>query len=114
MLERYSIGQSAEEIKQRFQVEATDGYEPRYNAAPTQLLPVITNQHPEGFSFFYWGQVPQWSNNRAISWQIDKCRGGATTGKSDFEKCTYKQTMSGAGRWVLRLANNWQKKQSAI
>lgn len=70
MLERYSIGQSAEELKQRFEVEVTDAYQPRYNAAPTQLLPVITNQHPEGFSFFYWGQVPQWSNNRAISGKL--------------------------------------------
>jgi len=67
MLERYSIGQSHDEIHKRFRVEATDRYQPRYNAAPTQLLPVITNQHPEGFSFFYWGQIPQWSNNRAIS-----------------------------------------------
>ncbi|MGI9544553.1 MAG: SOS response-associated peptidase, partial [Cyclobacteriaceae bacterium] len=64
------IGLSAEDINQRFKVEATDGYHPRYNAAPTQLLPVITNQHPNGFSFFYWGQVPQWSNNRAISGKL--------------------------------------------
>ena len=70
MLERYSIGQPSDAIHQRFQVVVPERYQARYNAAPTQLLPVITNQHPEGFSFFYWGQVPEWSNNRAISTKL--------------------------------------------
>jgi len=68
MLERYSISTSTEDLSERFEgIEITSGYKPRYNAAPSQLLPVITNENPNGFSFFYWGTAPRWSGRRAIS-----------------------------------------------
>ena len=68
MLERYSLTTSPEQLKERFpEVVITDHYSPRFNAAPSQLLPVITNDSPDGFSFFYWGTVPKWSRNKTIS-----------------------------------------------
>jgi putative SOS response-associated peptidase YedK len=68
MLERYSISASREVLTDRFRgIQVTDRYTPRYNAAPSQLLPVITNENPNGFSFFYWGTVPKWSGKKAIS-----------------------------------------------
>lgn len=67
MSERYSICASKEELQGRLQVEVTDSYQPRFNAAPGQLLPVITNDSPLGFSFFYWGIDPKWSKNKNIS-----------------------------------------------
>jgi putative SOS response-associated peptidase YedK len=68
MLERYSLSAATEELSARFQaIEITDAYRPRYNAAPSQLLPVVTNEHPQGFSFFYWGIAPKWSRNKTIS-----------------------------------------------
>lgn len=68
MLERYSLSATKQELVKRFQgIEVTDRYIPRYNAAPSQILPVITNEHPEGFSFFYWGTAPKWSRNKTIS-----------------------------------------------
>lgn len=68
MLERYSISASKEVLAERFPgVEVTDGYTPRYNAAPSQLLPVVTNENSKGYSFFYWGTAPKWSRNKTIS-----------------------------------------------
>jgi putative SOS response-associated peptidase YedK len=67
MCGRYSITAKAEKLAQRFNVEVGENYLPRFNAAPTQLLPIITGENPEGFSLFYWGLVPQWSNNKSIS-----------------------------------------------
>ena len=68
MLERYSISSTREELEIRFpNIEVTDHYSPRYNAAPSQLLPVVTSDNPDGFSFFYWGTVPKWSRNKTIS-----------------------------------------------
>ncbi len=65
---RYSIGASAEKIAERFNVTApSEGYEARYNAAPTQLLPIIANSSPKGISYFYWGTIPGWSKNKSIS-----------------------------------------------
>jgi putative SOS response-associated peptidase YedK len=60
MCGRYTIIAKAEEIEKRFEVEVPQHYTPRYNAAPTQLLPVITNEHPEKLSFYHWGLVPSW------------------------------------------------------
>ncbi len=67
MPERYSICCSKNELEARLKVELLDNYGPRYNAAPSQLLPVVTNEDPKGFSFFYWGISPKWAKNRKIS-----------------------------------------------
>lgn len=66
MGDRYTITIEAEALRERFNADVPDRYEPRYNAAPTQVLPVIT-QGSKGISFFYWGQIPGRSKNRAIS-----------------------------------------------
>lgn len=69
MGDRYTITALASTLKQRFNVEVPTGYLPRFNAAPTQLLPVIT-QGSQGVSFFYWGQTPERSKNRALSTKL--------------------------------------------
>lgn len=66
---RYTITAEADALSERFQVDITDRYAPRYNAAPTQVLPVIT-QGSKGLSFFYWGQIASRSKNRAISTKL--------------------------------------------
>ncbi len=75
MIERYSIHASAKQIAARFQIEEPEAYKPRYNAAPAQLLPVITHESPQGFSYFYWGTAPQWSKNKTIAERIINTRG---------------------------------------
>ena len=67
MFDRYSIASTASAIKDRFKVDPTESYEPIYNAHPTSLLPVITDQNPDGLSFFYWGMPPAWSKNKSVS-----------------------------------------------
>jgi putative SOS response-associated peptidase YedK len=70
MIERYSITASAERLQERFSIEVPDYYRSRFNAAPTQLLPVITNTAPGGLSLFYWGTSPEWSKNKSLSEKI--------------------------------------------
>ncbi len=55
MCGRYTIIAKAEEIERQFKVEVPEFYNPSYNAAPTQVLPVITNQNSKNLSFFKWG-----------------------------------------------------------
>lgn len=64
MIDRYSITVSAEAVRERFSVDVPGFYKKKYNAAPTQLLPVITNTNPRGVSLFYWGTSPEWSKNK--------------------------------------------------
>lgn len=69
MGDRYTITASRESLKERFNIEVSDWYEPKYNAAPTQLLPVITS-NSQGLSLFHWGQIPGWSKNKTISGKL--------------------------------------------
>jgi putative SOS response-associated peptidase YedK len=85
MCGRYTIIAKAEEIVKRFNVEVPDHYTPRYNAAPTQILPVITNQQPEGLSFFRWGLIPPWSRGISIGAKLINARSETVTEKPSFK-----------------------------
>lgn len=67
MLNRYSITNSAAELESNYRVEAPASYKPRYNAAPSQLLPVITAGAERGISWFFWGVPPERSRNKPVS-----------------------------------------------
>lgn len=86
MIERYSIHASAKQIATRFQIEEPENFKPRYNAAPSQLLPVITHESPQGFSYFYWGTAPEWSKNKTIAERIINTRGELITEKPVLKK----------------------------
>lgn len=69
MGDRYTITAGADVLKQRFNLDVPERFQPRYNAAPTQILPVVT-AGSKGISFFYWGQIPERSKNRSISTKL--------------------------------------------
>lgn len=85
MCGRYTIIAKAEEIVKRFNVEVPESYTPRYNAAPSQNLPIITNQSPEGVSFFHWGLIPEWAKNKSISTKLINARAETLTEKPSFK-----------------------------
>jgi putative SOS response-associated peptidase YedK len=74
MFARYSIAATPERLAERFGIDVPEGYRPRYNAAPTQLLPVITHDSPDGISFFYWGAPPERTKNKSVSERIINIR----------------------------------------
>lgn len=86
MCGRYTLVKSAEEIAQRFKIEVDPRYKPRYNAAPTQLLPVITSEAQEGLSWFYWGLIPAWSKNKAVSQKLINARSETVDEKVSFRR----------------------------
>ena len=88
MIERYSVTASPQKIGQRFNVDVLDTYAPNFNAAPTQLLPVITATSPQGLSTFYWGTSPEWSKNKTLSEKIINVRA-----ESILEKPMLKRAM---------------------
>lgn len=73
MFERYTLGATAEDLKKYFRIDPHGFDGPRYNAAPSQLLPVIT-MGSSGLSHFYWGAAPQWASGKAISEKIINVR----------------------------------------
>lgn len=70
MVDRYSLTISAAALAERFSVELPEAYKPRFNAAPTQLLPVITRTGSSGISWFYWGRPPHFAKSKNLAEKI--------------------------------------------
>jgi putative SOS response-associated peptidase YedK len=68
MCGRYSITIDKSTIERRFNAKFATGtinFEPIYNAAPSQLLPIITTYAPNEIVLAKWGFVPeQWTSSR--------------------------------------------------
>ncbi|MBW6497262.1 MAG: SOS response-associated peptidase [Bacteroidales bacterium] len=63
MCGRYSISKKAREIGDHFSVTIPAAFEGElYNAAPTQLLPVIAMNQPDRLQHFRWGLQPPWES----------------------------------------------------
>ena len=86
MFNRYSLTTQADEVAQRFSVDVPESYQPQYNAAPSQLLPVITQDSQKGISFFYWGAPPAWANKKALGEKIVNTQLALLTEKSLLKK----------------------------
>ncbi len=63
MCGRYSLFVPRTDLEDRFEVDASE-YVPRYNAAPSQSLPVITNKNTDALEPLEWGLVPSWAESR--------------------------------------------------
>ncbi len=57
---RYSIAIELDDLEERFGATFAGGYVPRYDAAPSQKLPVILNADPGKIVFSVWGLKPVW------------------------------------------------------
>lgn len=90
MIDRYSITTSFDKITRRFEADAPDVLSPRFNASPTQLLPVITTSSPQGVSVFYWGTSPAWSKNKPLSEKIINTHAEQILDKTSLKKALQK------------------------
>ncbi|PSQ18605.1 DUF159 family protein [Halobacteriales archaeon QS_8_69_26] len=63
MCGRYSLFTPPDQLEDRFDARFPDGFEPTYNAAPGQDLPVIRNEDPDAFADLTWGLVPSWADD---------------------------------------------------
>ena len=63
MCGRYSIGPEIETLVEKLNVALPPDFSPHYNAAPSQHLPVVSNQHPGQVTLYQWGLIPFWAKN---------------------------------------------------
>lgn len=82
---RYTITAESKNISERFSVEVPDTYQKRYNAAPTQSLPVISTSQLKRLSYYYWGLIPQWSKNKALATKLFNARADSLKDKISFK-----------------------------
>ena len=67
MIERFSQAFTSQELVARFAIEKPDVFQPNYNIAPSQLVPLITHDGEKGISYFYWGLAPKWLKNKTVA-----------------------------------------------
>ncbi len=86
MCGRYVLIADPNVIQQSLDLPLTSpvDFAPRYNIAPTQLAPVITNEHPHTLSFFRWGLIPSWAKEEAIGNKMINARADGVADKPSY------------------------------
>ncbi|MEM8965721.1 MAG: SOS response-associated peptidase [Bacteroidota bacterium] len=63
MCGRYSIGPEIESLIEKLNVALPPDFAPHYNAAPSQHLPVVSNQYLGQVVLYQWGMIPFWAKS---------------------------------------------------
>ncbi len=79
MVDRYSITQDPHQL-----ISQKGTWEPLFNAYPTQKLPVMLT--PNEISFFHWGLMAKWSNNKVMSSKLFNLDVKRALEKTSFRK----------------------------
>jgi len=84
MCGRYSIGDEIKELAQQHDYSIPSDFDPTYNAAPGQSLPVLSHPHPNAFSLMHWGIQPFWAKDQ--SKRLINARAETVAEKASFKK----------------------------
>lgn len=86
MCGRYTQHHTTDQVVMRFDVgKVVNETSPRYNAAPTQRLPVIIRASGERvLDAFQWGLIPSWAKDASIGSKMLNARGESVAEKPSF------------------------------
>jgi putative SOS response-associated peptidase YedK len=77
MCGRYRLSRRKQIVEERFDAAGDEDWEPRYNVAPTQPVPII-RQHPKEpkrvMSLVRWGLIPSWSKDASCAAKMINAR----------------------------------------
>jgi putative SOS response-associated peptidase YedK len=85
MCGRYALAINPDQLAIRFDATPTPealAMPPRYNIAPTQLVPMVTSERK--MELARWGLVPSWSKDMAIGAQLINARAETLSEKPSF------------------------------
>ena len=85
MCGRFQLSGKGKHISERYSVEVFDDiYNPNYNCAPSQNLPIITNINPTKLSYFKWGLIPFWAKDPKVGFRNINARAETILEKPSF------------------------------
>jgi len=86
MCGRVTVQTPAAEIAREFALTGIQlGLErPRYNLAPTQLMPVVANDGARVLDAYRWGLIPSWAKDASIGNKLINARGETVAEKPSF------------------------------
>jgi len=116
MCGRSSLTKTEKELEIRFQAtfyrEEIERYNPlpNYNAAPTQLLPVILEGDMAHFHLYRWGLVPFWAKDLAVGSRMINARGETLQEKAAF------RNLLGSKRCIVPLDGfyEWKRGEKGV
>lgn len=91
MCGRYTFFTPPQIIEKRFSVKVNDEVKPRYNAAPTQLLPVIRNTEAREITYLSWGLIPHWATDDKGASKLINARSETLVEKPSFRNALKKR-----------------------
>ena len=87
MCGRFQLSIKGKQMSERFDVEVFDElYKPNYNCAPSQRLPIITNDQPEILSYFNWGLIPYWAKDSKVGFRNINTRAETISEKPSYRE----------------------------
>lgn len=87
MCGRYTLALSFEEALAQLNLELPDfDFEPRYNIAPSQRLPIILNEAPQEVQLLRWGLIPSWAKDPKIGYKMINARAETLGQKPAFRQ----------------------------
>jgi putative SOS response-associated peptidase YedK len=84
MCGRYSIGEGIQQLSLELDVAPPPDFVPRYNAAPSQALPVVSNAQRQQVALYTWGVIPFWAKEKGQ--RLINARAETVAEKSTFKK----------------------------
>jgi putative SOS response-associated peptidase YedK len=90
MCGRYTITVPTEQLAEHFDATMPPDVSPRFNAAPTQHLPVLLNEGERQVQMVKWGLIPHWAKEASIASKMINARSETIADKpayrSTFQK----------------------------
>lgn len=86
MCGRFTIRTSPQRIADLFELAVIPDLKPRYNVAPTQLIPVVreTLERERELAMLRWGLIPFWAKDPAIGSRMINARADSLADKPSF------------------------------
>ena len=113
MIDRYVLSNHKEVLEKYFNATFIDEFVPRYNAAPTQKLPVITLDRLSHFQYFKWGFIANWANNKSMSPKLFNINTETLLKKVSHRK-SLKTHRFDSSKWFLCLETFRKKKNYTL
>lgn len=74
MCGRYVLSTDAETVQQEFNLAELPTLASRFNIAPSQPVPVITNESPSELTIVQWGLIPSWAKDPKMAFKMINAR----------------------------------------
>ena len=85
MCGRFTITLDASVVQEELELgEMPKGWIPRYNVAPSQPIPVVTNETDRKVEWMHWGLIPSWAKDPSIGQRMINARSETLAEKPSF------------------------------